>query len=134
MADYGERSDDFLQAGYRVVALSVDEPQRTEHLRRTLSLPFPILCDVGRQVVREWDLFNPSEKGGIAVPATFVLDAERRVRLSSVDDVRHRAGTDEVLAYVRGQATQAARRTLRPAMLRALRNMFRYGLVSPRIS
>jgi hypothetical protein len=59
--------------------------------------------------VRDWDLFNPREKGGIAVPAT-----------------------DEVLACVRTQATQAAKRTLRPAMLRALRNMFRYGLVSPR--
>lgn len=132
MADYRERSDDFLQAGYRIVALSVDEPRRTEHLRRTLSLSFPILCDVERQVVREWDLFNPSEKGGIAVPATFVLDGERRVRLSSIDSVRHRAAAEEVLAYVRGQATQAARRTLRPAMLRALSNMFRYGLVSPR--
>ncbi len=132
MADYGERTGDFLQAGYRLVALSVDEPQRTEHLRRTLSLSFPILCDIERQVVRDWDLFNPREKGGIAVPATFVLDGERRVRLSSVDDVRHRAAVDEVLACVRGQTTRATMRTLRPAMLRALRNMFRHGLVSPR--
>ncbi len=89
-----------MQAGYRLVALSVDEPQRTEHLRRSLSLPFPILCDVGRQVVRDWDLFNPREKGGIAVPATFVLDSERCVRLSSVEDVRHRAGPDEVLVRI----------------------------------
>ena len=132
MADYGERTDDFLRAGYRVVALSVDEPQRTEHLRQTLSLSFPILCDVERQVVRDWDLFNPREKGGIAVPGTFVLDRERCVRLSSVEDVRHRAGADGVLACVRGQATEAAKRTLRPVVLPALRNMFRYGLVSPR--
>ena len=81
--------------------------------------------------MRDWDLFNPREKGGIAEPATFVLDGERRVRLSSIDGVRHRAGADDVLACVRGQATQAAKRTLRPAMLRALSNMFRYGLVSP---
>ncbi len=132
MADYRDRTDDFLQAGYRVVALSVDEPQRTEHLRRTLSLSFPILCDIERQVVRDWDLFNPREKGGIAVPATFVLDSQRCVRLSCVEDVRHRAGADEVLACVRGQTTEAAKRALRPAMLCALRNMFRYGLVSPR--
>lgn len=132
MADYRDCTDAFLRAGYRVAALSVDEPQRTEHLRRTLSVSFPIWCDVERQVVRDWDLFNPREKGGIAVPATFVLDGERRVRLSSIEDVRHRAGADEVLACVRTQATQVAQRTLRPAMLRALRNMFRYGLVSPR--
>jgi hypothetical protein len=46
--------------------------------------------------------------------------------------VRHRAAAGEVLAFVRGQATQAAKRTLRPAMLRALRNIFRHGIVSPR--
>jgi hypothetical protein len=83
-------------------------------------------------VVREWDLFNAHEKGGIAVPATFVLDGERRVRLCSIDGVLRRAAADDVLAFARGQATQAAKRTLRPAMLHALRNMFRYGFVSPR--
>ena len=132
MADYRDRSDDFLRAGYRVVALSVDEPERTEHLRRSMRLPFPILCDVGRQVVRDWDLFNSREKGGIAVPATFVIDSQRCVRLSSVDGVLHRAGTEAVLACVRGQATEAAKRTLRPVILPALRNIFRYGFVSPR--
>ena len=120
-----------MRSGYRIVALSVDEPQRTEHLRQTLRVSFPIWCDVERQVVRDWDLFNPHEKGCIAVPATFVLDGERRVRLCSIDGVLRRSAADDVLACVRGQATQAAKRTLRPAMLLALRNIFRYGFVSP---
>jgi peroxiredoxin len=132
LADYRDRTDAFSPAGYRVAALSVDEPRRTEHLRRTLSLPFPIWCDVERQVVRDWDLFNSHEKGGIAVPATFVLDGQRCVRLASIDGVIRRTAADEVLAFVRGQATQAAKRALRPVVLHALRNMFRYGLVSPR--
>jgi peroxiredoxin len=132
LADYRDRTGAFLHAGYRIIALSVDEPQRTDHLRQTLSLPFPIWCDVQRQVVRDWDLFNPREKGGIAVPATFVLDGERRVHLASIDGVLRRAGAETVLAFVRGQTTQPSRRTLRPAMLRALRNIFRYGFVSPR--
>jgi hypothetical protein len=59
-------------------------------------------------------------------------DVERRLRFCSIDDVRHRAGADDVLACLRGQATQAATRTLRPAVLRALNNMFRFGIVSPR--
>ena len=124
--------DAFLRAGYRVVALSVDEAERTEHLRQTLGVTFPIWCDVERRVVREWDLLNAHEKGGIAVPTTFVIDGERRVLLCSVDGVVRRAAADEVLTFVRGQATQAAKRALRPAMLSALRNMFRFGLVSPR--
>jgi peroxiredoxin len=132
LADYRDRTDAFLQTGYRIVALSVDEPERTEHLRQTLSVTFPIWCDVERKVVREWDLLNAHEKGGIAVPATFVINGERRVLLCSIDGVIRRAAADDVLAFARGQATQAAKRTLRPAILSALRNMFRYGFVSPR--
>jgi hypothetical protein len=82
--------------------------------------------------VRDWDLFNPREKGGIAVPATFVLDADRRVLLSSIDGVLRRAPAENALAFVRGQATQPARRTLRPLTLPALRSILRYGFVSPR--
>ncbi len=123
-----------MRAGYSIVALSVDEAQRTENLRRTLDLHFPILCDIERQVLRDWDLLNAHEKGGIAVPATFVLDGDRHVRLCSIDGVIRRAAADEVLAYVRGRATQAAKRALRPSRLWfcAVRNMFRYGIVSPR--
>jgi len=132
LADYRDRADAFLQAGYRIIALSVDEPQRTEHLRQSLNVSFPILCDVQRQVVRDWNLFNPREKGGIAVPATFVLDAGRRVLLASIDGVLRRAPAENVLAFVRGQTSQPARRTLRPLTLPALRSILRYGFVSPR--
>lgn len=50
--DYRDRTDAFLQAGYRIIALSVDEPQRTEHLRQTLNLSFPIWCEFGANLVR----------------------------------------------------------------------------------
>jgi hypothetical protein len=46
-ADYLDRTGAFLQAGYRIIALSVDEPQRTEHLRQTLNVSFPIWCEFG---------------------------------------------------------------------------------------
>jgi peroxiredoxin len=135
LADYRARNDDFAAAGFGIVALAVDEPTRSEGLRRAESLPFPILCDTERAVVKEWDLYNAREKGGIAVPATFVLDGERRVRFASVDDVRHRVTVEDVLAFVRGGAASGTRATLAPGRagwMRAVGNWFRYGVTSPR--
>jgi peroxiredoxin len=134
LADYRDKVQQFAAAGYGIVALSVDEPQRSAGLRRDEALPFPILCDVNREVVRAWDLFNEREKGGIAVPATFVIDRDRKVRFASVDKVTARVDADGVLAAIRSGQT-ATRRALRPAfegMLASVKRAFRYGIRSPR--
>jgi hypothetical protein len=41
--------------------------------------------------VRAWGLFDPAEKGGIARPATFLLDAGLTIRFRSLDGVVTRA-------------------------------------------
>ncbi len=74
-------------AGIGIAAVSVDEPGRAEEVRRRYGLPFPLLCDPEAQLVRAWGLFDPAEKGGIARPATFVLDAGLTVRFRSLDGV-----------------------------------------------
>ena len=76
--------------GADVAALSVDSAERSAALRDQLTLPFPILGDVTRAVVQAWDLYNPREMGGIAVPAVFVIDPDLRVRWRSVDSTRKR--------------------------------------------
>lgn len=60
-----------------MVAVSVDAPETSEALRVQLSLPFRILCDTERRVVRDWDLYDARERGGIAKPAVFVIDPNR---------------------------------------------------------
>ena len=42
--------------GADVAALSVDSAERSAALRAELRLPFPILGDTARRVVREWEL------------------------------------------------------------------------------
>src|SRR5260370_67525 len=54
LADYRERYLEIRSAGADVVAVSVDAPDKSEALRVRLSLPFAILCDTERRVVREW--------------------------------------------------------------------------------
>lgn len=103
-------------------------------MRRQLQLPFDVLCDIDHHVVREWDIYNPKEKGGIAKPATFILDPGRVVRLASVDQVAKRIAASEVTEYLRcARAVVPGRRSQFPHLsdfVRAIRNSIRYGLRS----
>ena len=87
MADYREHYLEIRSAGASVVAVSVDAADASEALRVHLRLPFPILCDTERRVVREWGIYNSGEKGGIAKPAVFIIDASHVVRYAAVNAV-----------------------------------------------
>jgi peroxiredoxin len=139
LAEYEAAGDAFAEAGFGLAALSVDDPARSDPVRRELGLHFPLLCDSGRHVVRAWDLYNAEERGGIAVPAVFALDRERRVLLASVDRTAARVHPDATLAFARararGQAPPSLRRgrvvpRLRDAV-RALANAFARGHRTP---
>jgi peroxiredoxin len=104
LAEYGRDYEAIRAAGADVVALSVDDQARSAALRAQLALPYPLLCDPARTVVRAWDLYNPREKGGIAVPAVFVIGPDRFVRYRSIDSTFQRVTTEGVLRFLRGQA------------------------------
>ncbi len=65
MADYRDHYPEIQSAGASLVAVSVDAPGKSEALRNHLSLPFPILCDTERRVVRDWGIYNTREKGAL---------------------------------------------------------------------
>ena len=136
MAEYRDRREQFLAAGYDLIALSVDDPKRTAPVVARLALPFPVLGDPSRAVMEAWGLLNRREKGGIAYPAVFILDRERRVRYFSRDEIASRVSADDVLAFVRGDAGPPARRSRVRAGLRdfvrALSNALRRGFTMPR--
>lgn len=105
-------------------------------MRRALHLPFIILCDTNRRVVQDWLLYNAREKGGIAIPAVFILDPGRRVLFASVDTVASRVPASEIAAFLRQALKDAPRRKFkfpRPGdFLTAMRNSIRFGIKSPR--
>ena len=104
MAEYGRAYEAIRAAGANLVALSVDSQARSEAVRAQLALPYLVLCDPARTVVRAWDLYNPHEMGGIAVPAVFVIGPDRWVRYRSIDSTRERVATDGVLGFLQGEA------------------------------
>jgi len=84
-----------------VIAISVDTPAESEHLRETQGYTFPILSDAKDEVIRRWDLVHPhgGENGAdIARPAEFLIDSNGRVRwVNLTEDFRVRARPQQVL-------------------------------------
>lgn len=120
-----------------IVALSVDTPERSAELKRELALPFRLLCDPEKSVVKGWGLYNP-EKGGIAKTATFGLDRERRIVFRSIDTMVSRATGEQAIQAVMAPApakAEAPRKAVLPSpwqIAKALWFAFRHGLGPPR--
>ena len=133
MAEYKKTASEFEALGVGVLAISVDEPARSASLRASLSLPFAILCDTAREVVSAWGLYNRQEKGGIARAAVFVIDRDMTVTFASIDATISRVQTEDVLAFVRGNATGIAqRKRFGGDWIRAGLNVARFGIRSPK--
>jgi peroxiredoxin len=109
LADYRERYQEIRSAGADLVAISVDRPSQSEALRCELDLPFRILSDADRRVVREWGVFNPRERGGIARPSVFIVDADRRILFRSLDGVRTRVAAGEIVHALQTAGANAPR-------------------------
>ncbi len=138
MADYAKVYKDFRAAGAEVVAISVDPSDRSKSLRQDLAIPFPLLSDSSRTTIVEWGVLNTGEKGGIAIPATFLIDRDRKVRLASVEDMMMRIEPRAMLDFIRalpsGETAPPRARGVNPALmfLRAMANGFRYGVTVKR--
>lgn len=129
MADYRERYLEIRSAGASVVAVSVDPPGKSEALRVHLFLPFPILCDTERRVVRDWGIYNSGEKGGIAKPAVFIIDHGQVIRYAAVDTVARRVPAAGIVSLLQTAAEgQPVRRTVHVPLFSewktAIRNSF----------
>jgi peroxiredoxin len=127
LADYREHYLEIISAGASLAAVSVDPPEASEALRTQLLLPFPILCDTERHVVRSWDICNSRERGGIARPAVFVIDPNQVVIYASVDSVATRVPALEIVHSLQNAANdQPIRRRVHVPMwsewIRAIRN------------
>jgi peroxiredoxin len=129
LADYRDHCEEIRSAGADVMAISVDPPAKSEALRRELRLPFPILCDTERRVIKDWGIYSPNERGGIAKPAVFVIDRDRTVQYSKIDDVATRVPASEIVRILRGTGRREAQRKVYIPRLsdffRAIRNMLR---------
>jgi peroxiredoxin len=130
LADYRDHYQELRAAGANMVATSVDPPEKSEQLRRDLGLPFSILCDTERRLIRDWNIYNPREGNGIAKPALFVIDRGRVLLYAAVDGHAKRVPASEVIRMLQtaGAPQQLRRKAYIPRLsdwMRAIGNMRR---------
>jgi peroxiredoxin len=87
LSDYAERFADFKRSGIEIVALFPEGQRRLRRLRKGLRLPFAVLSDAKFAAGTILGLKMDERYGG-PTPATFMLDSQRRVRLSTLNQVK----------------------------------------------
>lgn len=100
MAGLKKNIDRIEQANTQVVALSVDTPERSAGFRQAARLPFELLCDTDKKVVKLYHLLNPFEHAGIAYPAIYIINSEGRICYRSLDDTASRVELTEALVFL----------------------------------
>jgi hypothetical protein len=86
----------------RIVAVSVDSPERQAAMVEKLHLPFALLSDPGgKDVLQALDAYDPDERGGIGRPGVFVIAPDGREVFRQVGrDFADRVTDDELLEEV----------------------------------
>lgn len=92
--------DRIERANTQVVALSVDTPKQSAGFRKEANLPFELLCDTDKKVLKLYHLLNPFEHAGISYPAIYIINPEGRICYQSLDDTASRVKLTEVLVFL----------------------------------
>jgi peroxiredoxin len=80
LANYVTYLQPELEVNYcQLAVVWTDNPVSTRRARQELGATFPFLCDHARKVITDLDIVDTSDAHHprIAIPYTFVLDAER---------------------------------------------------------
>jgi peroxiredoxin Q/BCP len=96
-----KKNELFRRAGAQIVTVSSDPVDELDKYRGKNSVPFMMLSDSSRNVIKEYGVYNASERDGIAIPAVFIVDKEGVTRYSSVGGTLVRARSGKLLKVVR---------------------------------
>lgn len=88
--------DELTDAGVRVAAISVDEPDVSRDFRHRAGYTFTLLADPTMETIRRYDV--AVEEEGFARPAEFLVDSSGTVRWRNLTDSYYtRARPEQVL-------------------------------------
>ena len=100
MAELKKNYDSYSQFNTQVFALSADPLKQSQNLSEKMKLPFTLLCDEDKHVIDLYHLRTPFEHGGIAYPATFIIDSEGKIRYRSLDGTTNRVDLSDELLFL----------------------------------
>ena len=67
-------------------------------MQAELYVPYDLLCDTDRTVIKAWDLLNERERKGIPIPAVLAVGPGRTVLARSLDTMTRQVGPQDFLA------------------------------------
>ncbi|MBI2462365.1 MAG: peroxiredoxin family protein [Candidatus Rokubacteria bacterium] len=90
----------FQEAGAEILGVSSDAPAKHRQFQAKLGLPFPLLSDEKRQVIRRYGVLDTT--WNLAKRSYFIIDRQGVVRFKKVfDDPTQMLTNEELLAEVR---------------------------------
>ncbi len=101
LLEYRDATLGFTRLHTRVVAISAAEPPLLSFFRRERGIPFPLLADPDQRAIEAWGLLDTADRGGVAHPATFVLDGNGIVRQRNLDALAQRTSAEAMQRFVR---------------------------------
>ncbi len=96
MREIQEHYDDIQQHNAQILSISVKEPKTAKNLVNTFNLEYPILCDVDKQVIPQYNVLNT--KGDNVIPSVFIIDTQGVIRWKHVDDGTGIVYSDTIIA------------------------------------
>ena len=113
------------KAGYELLGISVDTPEKSAKFRAEEGLPFELLSDTDRATIKRWNILNSKEAGGIAFPNVYVIDQDASIVFHSADRLASRADPSAILKFVNEHSQNPGHRlanTQRKTVIPTLRN------------
>ena len=78
--DFRDSYDELLEAGYQVVGISPDAPERNKEFREKEGLPFPLLSDPNHKVAEAFGAWGTKKNYGREyeglIRSTFIIDTD----------------------------------------------------------
>lgn len=78
--DFRDSYDELLEAGYQVVGVSPDAPERNKQFREQEGLPFPLLSDPSHKVAEAFEAWGTKKNYGREyeglIRSTFIIDTD----------------------------------------------------------
>jgi peroxiredoxin len=107
LGKFRENHQKFADLGAQILGLCVESSRAHTAYARSLDLPFPLLSDLNREVVREYGVMYTRNQRhregfyGISKRAVFVVDRNHMIRYAWItDDSLQEPDIDEVLEAV----------------------------------
>ena len=121
MGRTAQLADQFTARGVKPIGLSTDSVE--EHLKwimdvddtQNTTLSFPIVADPNFEIAKLYEMIHPGESQSAAVRSVFIIDPDKKLRLSMTYPMSVGRNFDEILRTIDALQTSDAKGVALPA-------------------